>query len=264
MFSQIEFSINFSVLAPALLAGVLIILTHTPLGVAVFKKGIIFIDIAIAQAAALGTIIAHQIFPHYVEQNHFISQICAFVAAILAATILTFTDKKLPKFQEAIIGSFFVFSAGLAMILLSTDPHGAEDFQNILAGQILWTSFRDVLWLAIFYLPILIIWFKFKDKIGNTGFYLLFALTITASVQIVGVYLVFSFLIFPAFIAANFSNYKKQIGFSYLVAVLGLILGVLISAKFDYPTGPAISICLAVVVILGCLVIRIWRVINQP
>ncbi len=251
-------NIELTILVPALLVGLLVILTHIPLGIAVFKRGIIFIDIAIAQAAALGVVLAHQIFSEYLINYHFINQICAFLSAILAAIILAFTQRKFPKFQEAIIGSFFVFSSGLAMILLSFDPHGAEDFQNILAGQILWASMRDVFWLAIFYLPILIIWFKFKDRIGDIGFYLLFALSITASVQIIGVYLVFSFLIFPAFIATNFTNYKKQIGFSYLVALLGLVLGVIVSAKFDYPTGPTISICLAFTVILA-LIFKIFR-----
>ena len=257
-----NFQIELSVLVPALLVGVLVTLTHIPLGIAVFKRGIIFIDVAIAQAAALGIIIAHQFFDNLVETNHFIGQGFAFLSAILVAIILTFTDKKFPKFQEAIIGSTFVFSASMAMILLSANPHGAEDFQNIVAGQILWASIKDALWLAILYVPILITWFCFKNKIdnvNNVGFYLIFALTITASVQIIGVYLVFSFLILPAFVASNFKTYKKQIGFGYLVALIGLILGMAISTIFDLPTGPTISVGLVLLVVLWCLGIKIFN-----
>ncbi len=291
--------IEFLVLAPAVMVGALVALTHIPLGVEVFKKGIIFIDIAIAQAAALGVIFAEQMLFNYTQKYHFIAPITAFLAAILAATALTFTDKKFPKLQEAIIGSFFVVCSGLAMILLSSNPHGAEDFENVLAGQILWSSFADVLWLCALYLPISLIWFGFKNKINGLAFYLLFAITITASVQIIGVYLVFSFLIFPAFVAnalassnsiafatvlkseeilqtkknetsaqhsSKFNlqkfptnNYKKQISFAYLIALLGLFFGILISTKFDFPTGPTISLSLAFTSILACLLIKIFQ-----
>lgn len=246
--------IELSIIAPALLVGVLVILTHVPLGIEVFKRGIIFIDVAVAQTAALGMIIAHQIFPNIDHGHNFIEQIFAFLAAILVGIILTFTDKKFPKFQEAIIGSTFILAASLSIIILSKNAHGAEDFQNILAGQILWSSFKDVIWLAIFYAPILAIWFLCKNKIGNVGFYLLFALTITASVQIIGIYLVFSFLILPAFVGINFKNYQKQIFFSYLIAAIGLGLGIALSSFYDYPTGPTISVALMLsVILMNCL-----------
>ena len=227
-------------LLPAFLVGMIVIISHIPLGIEVFKRGIIFIDLAIAQAAALGFVISQYFF--HDSQYYFQDQLFAFLIAIIAALLLGFCDKKWPKNQEAIIGSFFIFCASILMILLANNPHGAEHFNNILAGQILWASYRDFLSLTLFYLPILFIWFRHRNLFERTGFYLLFALVITASVQIIGIYLVFSFLILPAFIANFFSKYHQKIIYSYSVAMIALICGLFLSFVVDFPTGPIICL----------------------
>ena len=188
-------AIGWSVLLPALLAGLLVAATHVPLGKQVLARGIVFIDIAIAQIAGVGVLTADLIG---FEHEGIAVQISALVAALLGAVLLTWTERKWPDVQEAIIGVVFILAATAEILLLAGNPQGGEHLKDLLVGQILWVSPTQIIYTAILTAVVLLVWFGWQLKIGRIGFYLLFGLSVTASVQLVGVYLVFATLIIPA------------------------------------------------------------------
>ena len=236
-------TLNLSILGPAFLAGLLVLATHVPLGQQVLKRGIVFIDLAVAQIAALGVIAADAMGW---EPQGIKVQIAAVSAALLGALLLTWTEKKWPEVQEALIGVFFVLAASAGILLLANNPHGGEHLKDLLAGQILWVSMSQLLPVSLLTALILAVWFGFKDKMGRAGFYGLFALAVTASVQMVGIYLVFSSLIIPALAVRNWPESRKMLG-AYLIGATAYVLGLVLSAIFDLPSGAVIVWCLAVV-----------------
>jgi zinc/manganese transport system permease protein len=236
-------TLSLSILGPAFLAGLLVLATHVPLGQQVLKRGIVFIDLAVAQIAALGVIAADAMGW---EPQGIKVQIAAVSAALLGALLLTWTEKKWPEVQEALIGVFFVLAASAGILLLANNPHGGEHLKDLLAGQILWVSMSQLLPVSILTLLILAVWFGFKDKMGRAGFYALFALAVTASVQLVGIYLVFSSLIIPALAVRNWPESRKILS-AYLLGGLAYMLGLALSAVFDLPSGAVVVWCLALV-----------------
>src|SRR5687768_15345298 len=122
------------IVGPALVAGLLIALVHAPLGLEVLRRNIIFIDLAIAQIAGLGVIIASVVWD---EPAWWVIQCAALSFALLSALAFRFVEQRLPQQQEAIIGCSFVLAASLALLLLSDRPHGGEEIQHLLSGQIL-------------------------------------------------------------------------------------------------------------------------------
>lgn len=231
-----------AIVGPALFAGLIIALTHAPLGLEVLKRGIIFIDLAIAQFAGLG-VVAANIF--WQEPVWWIVQSLALGFALLAALLFRIVEKKLPKEQEAIIGSSFVLAASIALLVLADRPHGGEEIQHLLSGQILFVSWRDVMMHAPIYGSILALWFLRPDKARHSNwFYLLFAVAITSSVQLVGVYVVFASLILPALAAAK--SKRKQL-VAWGCGIASVSLGLLVSVIIDAPAGPVIVLAYAVV-----------------
>ena len=221
------------IVLPAMLAGMLVLSTHVPLGREVLKRGIIFLDIAIAQLAAFGVIIAHSLGA---DEHQWLIQIIAVICALGGALFLHTTEKHYPQLQEAIIGTVFVLAATGGFILLSDNPHGHEHITDLLSGQILWVGYKQLVPLAVVSVIVLLIWFRYPSINRNLGFYILFALAITASVQLVGIYLVFSSLIIPA-LAVN--RLQNALPWAYFIGVAGYLLGLLISTLFDLAGGSA-------------------------
>ncbi len=240
-------TLNLSILGPAFLAGLLVLATHVPMGQQVLKRGIVFIDLAVAQIAALGVIAADAMGW---EPQGIKVQIAAVCAALLGALLLTWTEKKWPEVQEALIGVFFVLAASAGILLLANNPHGGEHLKDLLAGQILWVSMSQLLPVSLLTVLILAVWFSLKDKMGRAGFYGLFALAVTASVQMVGIYLVFSSLIIPALAVRNWPEPRKMLG-AYLIGATAYVSGLAVSAIFDLPSGAVIVWCLAAVGVLA-------------
>ncbi len=232
--------ITWSILWPALIAGLIVAATHVPLGMQVLRKGIVFIDLAIAQIAGLGVIAADALS---LESGTMVPG-SALVAAVIGALLLTWTEKKFPDVQEAIIGVAFVLAATAALILLANNPHGAEHMKDILVGQILWVN-PNSLWLqATLNAIILAIWFAIGTRLGRVGFYVLFACAVTMSVQLVGLYLVFATLIIPALATREYP--RRQLLAAYGVALIGYAFGLAISARLDWPSGPVIVWTIAI------------------
>ena len=125
-----------ALLGPPLLAGLLILATHVPLGRQVLARGIVFLDLAVAQIAGLGVIAAH--FAGL--ELGWMVQIFAVLAAVVGAMLLHAAERHWPDTQEALIGSVFVVAASAGLLLLAHDPHGGESLHDLLAGQILWVG----------------------------------------------------------------------------------------------------------------------------
>ncbi|TCJ15504.1 metal ABC transporter permease [Parasulfuritortus cantonensis] len=225
------------VLLPALAAGLLVLASHVPLGMAVLERGIVFLDLAIAQFAGLGVVLVNA----YLDGAPATWQIQAgaVAAAALGALFLRTMEKRLPHRQEAVIGVAFVVAACAALVLMSHDPHGAEHLQDMLVGQILWSTWSGLVPLALVTALVLAAWFGLRLGRTALGFYLLFALTVTASVQVVGIYLVFASLIVPALAAG------RRLWLGYLLGAVGYAGGLAASGLFDLPSGAAVVLALA-------------------
>jgi zinc/manganese transport system permease protein len=243
---------DLSILWPALVAGVIVLLSHVPLGQQVLKRGIVFIDLAIAQVAGLGVIAAHAAG---MELQDWQTQGAAVVAALLGAMLLNWTDRKRPEVQEAVIGVLFVLASTAQILLLANDPHGGEALKDLLAGQILWVSNEQLARAAVLTAVFLFAWFRFRERIGNVGFYVLFALVVTTSVQLVGVYLVFTTLIVPALATYRHAP-SRQLWLGYGVALGSYVAGLAASLVTDLPSSPVIVWAMAVLGILMHLTAR--------
>ena len=235
--------IEISLLIPAFLAGLLVLASHVPLGRVVLNKGIVFIDLAIAQIAGLGVIAAHVLLDE--EGSGWLVQSAAFGAAVLGALIFRMAERLWPKRQEALIGSAFVLAASLGILLLAGDPHGGEQLRELLVGQILWVNYSQLWPLALLSIAVLALWSPLRLDARPLVFYLALAVMVTASVQIVGVYLVFASLILPA-LAIGEHKAWRGLPTGYALGALGYGAGLALSAALDWPASPIIVLCLAV------------------
>jgi zinc/manganese transport system permease protein len=215
---------------PALAAGLLVAATHVPLGDEVLKRGIVFIDLAVAQFAGLGVIVGDWLG---FEHHGWGVQAFAFGAALAGALVLNQTEKLWPEVQEATIGVSFVLAANAALLLLAANPHGAEHLKDLLVGQILWVKAGELPLLALISAAIVAVWFT-----RRVNFYILFACAVTVSVQLVGIYLVFATLIVPAL--ATLRLRRARLAACYVLAALGYAAGLVLSATTDLPTGPLV------------------------
>jgi zinc/manganese transport system permease protein len=234
--------VSVSILLPALAAGLLVAATHVPLGMQVLSRGIIFIDIAIAQIAGVGVVFAD--FLGFEAQGVAV-QLSALTAALAGALLLTWTERRWPQVQEAIIGVVFILAATAQVLILAGNPHAGEHLKDLLVGQILWVSATQLVVVAVLTAVVLALWFGSGRRGGHLTFYLLFGLSVTASVQLVGVYLVFATLIIPAL--ATLRSTRARLLKAYALAAAGYALGLILSAWQDLPSGAAVVWALAAV-----------------
>lgn len=239
-----------SILLPAFLAGLLVVATHVPLGQEVLRRGIIFIDLAIAQIAGMGVIAANSLGwdSHGLEV-----QGAAVGAALIGALLLSWTERRWQATQEALIGAVFVLAATASLLLLANNPHGGEHLKELMVGQILWVELATLKWVALLTGLVLVLWFSLRDSLGHIGFYILFALSVTASVQLVGVYLVFATLIIPALASLRFHGATRLL-IAYGLGAAAYAIGLIASALLDLPSGAIIVWSLALLGIFVWLV----------
>jgi len=249
---------ELSIVIPAFLASLLVLSTHVPLGTEVLRRGIIFIDLAIAQVAGLGVIAASATGW---EAEGWMVQIVAVSAALLAAFILHLTDRRWPDIQEALIGVAFVLAATAGILLLAGNPHGGEHLKELLVGQILWVNYDQLLPVAIVNGLILVAWYWMRDRLQGFGFYALFAFAVTASVQLVGIYLVFACLIIPALATRHIARRGLRIICGYGVGIAGCLAGLVVSVGADLPAGAVIVWSLAFFALVFAW--TVWPVIRH-
>jgi zinc/manganese transport system permease protein len=246
-------ALDWGILGPALVAGLLVLATHVPLGTQVLDRGIVFIDLAIAQIAGLGVIGADALG---LPEGGPAVQAAAVCAALAGAWLLTWTERRAAQQQEALIGVMFILAACAGILLLAGNPHGGEHLKDLLVGQILWVNSTQLMWLggvsAVLLAALRLGWVQ---RLGRFGFYGVFALAVTASVQLVGVYLVFSSLIIPA-LATRAHRGARRHAVAYGIGALGYALGLALSALFDLPSGAVIVWTLAGCGLAGALWVR--------
>jgi zinc/manganese transport system permease protein len=247
------------------------------LGLHVVRRGIIFIDIAMAQMASLGICVA-VLFHLNLESTATFAIALGFT--LVGAAIFSVTGKRTSQIpQEAIIGISYVIAAATAVLLLSRAAEGDEEIKNMLVGNILLASPRDV-WKcfglfaivgivhALFRRSFLLVSFD-RDGAYEQGlavrwwdffFYALFGLVVTSFVRIAGVLLVFTYLIVPAVCGINLADsLGKRLLIGWLIALIGGVLGLYLSYRWDLPSGAAI-VCtfgaLLIVISLGGILRR--------
>jgi len=246
---------------------------HVYLGLHVVTRGVIFVDLALAQVAALGTAIGILLgFDHEASSTYFIALGFTFLGAILFA----YTRSKKEKIpQEAIIGITYVAAAALMILLFSKSAEGAEHINHLLIGSILFVTPKIVLQTFALYIVIGLFHYIFRNQFLSASnaiktdvpinarlwdflFYVTFGFVVTSSVKIAGVLLVFSFLIIPAVAALLFFNStKNRLIFGWIFGLVGSLLGMIASLVFDIPTGATIVITFTVLLSVSAIIKRL-------
>ena len=237
------------ILAAPLTAGLLVLGILVPLGFQVLQRKIIFIDLALAQMAALG-VVAGQILDlsdHHPMASYGLSALFALTGAGLFALLERHWKQEL----EPLIGCGYVLSAALALLLLAHDPHGGELVKQTLSGSILWVTWSDLLYPALVFAGLGLILLIRPGLLSSRLFYPLFAITITSAVKLVGVYLVFATLVMPA--VGVYRRLANRYLPAYTIGIAGYLGGLLISALADLPAGAVIvcTLAAAAMVIVG-------------
>ncbi len=212
---------------------IILVMIHSWFGIGVLKRGIIFTDLAIAQFAALGSAISLG----YFHEEYFYILTLAF--ALLSAFLIAIASQRNIKL-EAFIGLLYVLGASGIMMVLSHSAEGMEHFKSLLASDILFTPPVDVLKSAVIYALIALALWKIYPRltgfVKELMFFSLLALTVTSSVQLAGVLVVFVLLIAPAFVAISL-EFKKVLLSSFYFGWFFSIMAIVISYYFDLPTG---------------------------
>lgn len=212
---------------------VVLVMLHSWFGLRILKRGIIFTDLAIAQFAALGSAISLG----YFHEEYF--YIFTLTFALLCAILITIASRKEINI-EAFIGLLYVLGASGIMMVLSHSAEGMEHFKSLLASDILFTSPNDVLKSTLIYALIALTLWKVYPKqkgfIKELMFFSLLALTVTSSVQLTGVLVVFILLVAPAFITLSL-KFKQPLFSSFYFGWFFGIAAIVISYYFDLPTG---------------------------
>ncbi len=231
---------------------------HAYLGIHVIEREVIFVDLALAQIAALGATIALLFSFHlHGASNYWFSLIATFIGAVIFA--LTRTKKqRIP--QEAIIGIVYAVSAALAILILSHSAEGDEEIRHMLIGNILLVGPHEIVKMAILYSLIGLFHWIFREKFilistnpesaqaqgisikfWDLLFYVGFGIVVTSSVQIAGVLLVFSFLIVPSVSAVLFfERFSFRLIMGWCLGLIASLGGITLSYFFDLPTGATI------------------------
>lgn len=243
-------------LTPALV-GACALVANVILGRQVLKRGVIFIDLAMAQIAALGVLWIELNAGH--DSVGLWNKILASWALTLpAALLLSGLEHRVKQHLEAIIGLLYVTAACAAVVLVSSNPHGKELISALLNGRLLWSSAEDIWPVALVSMGLVLVQIWRPMWLAGRGFYLLFALAIPPLVISLGVYLEFASLIIPALVVAMWPTRSPWL-VALSLGITGGIAGFVASLFWDYPIGP--SVVLAMVV--AGLVISAAKVAQQ-
>jgi zinc/manganese transport system permease protein len=247
---------------------VLLILIHAYFGIHILERGIIFVDLAMAQFIAIGIAIAF-LFGHEGTER----SLYAVLFAVLGAVILSISRRiKESVNLEAFIGVLYIFSVAASILILDRSPHGLEEFKAILNGNILWVTPRSLFYTFLLYAAIGLFHFVFRKKFfelsaGNGNgilweflFFLSFAFVLVSSVQLAGILQVFSFLVIPALIGRLYTRDPMKILVSgWGIGLAASMVGITLSFKLDLPTAPLIVASLSVAFFLLLAVNELFR-----
>ncbi len=267
----------WDIMAPAFFECLILVGIHSYLGLHVLRRKVIFVDLALAQIAALGTTVGFLfgVMPGTTGAYWF-SLAFAFIGAAVFS-ISRYRHEKIP--QEAIIGLTYAIAASIAILVIDKAPHGAEHIKEILTGSILWVKWSTILKAAIVYSVVGIFHFIYRDKFilisehpeeaykrgisvrfWDFLFYVSFGIVITHSVGTAGVLLVFVFLVVPAVASMLITDVLwKQLVIGWTLGVFVSVIGLYISYVADLPSGPTVVAFYGVMLILIAIILYLIR-----
>lgn len=235
------------ILFSALLLSVVLLGINSYFGLEIIRRGIIFTDLAIGQAAALGAAVSLFFF----DGRFMYPTSLAF--ALLAGLLIAFVARRC-GYLEAFIGLMYAFGFAGVYILLSKSYHGMEEFQKLMAADILFTPMKDIIHTAVLYAGLgIFIWFFQRRTSGvlrDILFFVTFAVTVTSAVRLAGVLVLFSLLVAPALIATVIRRGVPLIN-AWLIGTLTNVAAIAISYRFDFPTGYTIVFCNSLLALLA-------------
>lgn len=265
------------IMLPAFAECLVLVGIHSYLGLHVIKRKVIFVDLALAQIAALGTTVAFlfKIDPGSQGAYWFSLGFTLIGAAIFSVSRIR--NEKIP--QEAVIGLVYALAAALAILVVDRAPHGAEHIKEIMTGSILWVRWDTIITAAIVYSLVGVFHFVFRDKfllISNHPevayqkginvrlwdflFYASFGLVITHSVRTAGVLLVFVFLVVPAIATIMLTDKLwLQLVIGWTMGTIVSVLGLYVSYVADLPSGPTVVSTYGLVLLVLALVLYVVR-----
>ncbi len=248
----------FSLLVLPFIACLILTAIHTYLGLHVVRRGVIFVDLALAQLAAFGSTLALLLgFDLHDREAYFISLGMTF----LGAAFFSLSRRRREVIpQEAVIGVTYAVSAAASLILLDRVPGGAEHIRSLLVGNILTVSQEEVINTALLYIVVGIVHWVCRQPMMAISFdpeqarieglhirtwdflfYMLFGLVVTSSVALAGILLVFSYLIVPALISLIFTEHIRiRLAIGWGIGFLGSLGGLYASVVLDTPTGASV------------------------
>lgn len=270
---------------PALVASLILVGIHAYLGIHIIARGVIFVDLALAQTAAMGWAAANLGLAHTLGGWLGVPEPVAGYAIGLAATLVAaglFSVTRLEHNyipQEAIIGIVYVVATAATILLAAQAPRGSEHVEQLLTGSLLWVSWPQIWRTAGIYAVIGAVHWLLRQRFititmnpaearsrgwSMAGwdflFYALFGLVVTISVAIAGVLLVFSFLVIPAVIAFLFTDRPGRLfGIAWFAGTLATIVGLYGSYQTDWPTGPTVVVAFAIALVLAFVLRRLLR-----
>ena len=267
----------WDIMAPAFFECLILVGIHSYLGLHVLRRKVIFVDLALAQIAALGTTVGFLfgILPGTTGAYWFSLSFTFIGAAVFS--VLRFRHEKIP--QEAIIGLAYAIAASVSILVIDKAPHGAEHIKEILTGSILWVKWSTILSAAIVYAFVGIFHYIFRrqfilisenpDEAYNQGlsvkfwdflFYVSFGVVITHSVGTAGVLLVFVFLVVPAITSMLITDtWWKQLVIGWIMGLIVSVVGLYISYVADLPSGPTVVTFYGITLLIVALILYIVR-----
>lgn len=238
------------ILLPAFFLSIVLLGIHSYFGVEIIRRGIIFTDLAVGQMSALGAAISLLLL-----DGQYIYPI-SLMFALLGGLLIAFAARK-AKYHEAFIGLMYAFGISAVFILLSKSPHGAEEFQNLMASDILFTPTGEIYKVAVIYavlgVSIFISQKRAKGFLKDILFFGIFSATVTSSVKLAGVLVVFSLLISPVLIASQIKRGKVIIN-AWIIGTIINLAAIASSYKFDLPTGYTVVMANSFIAALSFLI----------
>jgi zinc/manganese transport system permease protein len=265
------------IMLPAFAECLVLVGIHSYLGIHVIKRKVIFVDLALAQIAALGTTFAFLFGIDPTSTGAYWFSLCFTILGAAIFSLSRIRHEKVP--QEAVIGLVYALAAALAILVVDRAPHGAEHIKEIMTGSILWVKWETIIIAAIVYALVGVFHFIFREKfilISNQPeiayqkginvrlwdfmFYVSFGIVITHSVSTAGVLLVFVFLVVPAIATIMLTDKLwLQLVLGWSMGTFVSIVGLYISYIADLPSGPAVVSTYGVVLLVTTLLLYIFR-----
>ena len=272
-------------MAPALVAALILVGIHGYLGIHIIARGVIFVDLALAQVAALGWAAAGLGLGNTVSSFTGLSPATAGYLVGLAATLIAAAVFSLSRMehervpQEAIIGIVYVVASAVTILLAAQAPRGSEHVEQLLTGSLLWVTWPEIVKTAIVYGVLGLVHWLLRHRFLTISlhperaqeerwrvagwdflFYALFGVVVTSSVAIAGVLLVFSFLVIPAVIAFLFAKTAgRMLSIAWVTGTAATVVGLWVSYESDLPTGPVVVCAFGLALIIALVTRRIVR-----